>query len=119
MLISMNPLRLYDIVAGYAKEKQKYVLVINMYPWKSLDSVKKEEVKNYYLDFIPVDEHAEIFSNDITFYEFNSEARATDIASEWFPPSTFFDDLDYFVYVQVITPGGAIVFSNKVTPKPA
>lgn len=120
MLVSMNSMRLYDIVAGYAKEKQKYVLKIDVRSWMTIaDPTKKEDVKNYYLDFIPVDEHAEIFSDEFTFYEFNTEAKASDTAYDWFPPRTSFDDLDYFIHAEVYTPGGSISFTNKNTQRPA
>ena len=48
MLVSLNPQRLSDIIAGYAKEKDKYVLYINMSTWLALDATKKATVKTFY-----------------------------------------------------------------------
>lgn len=119
MLVSMNPLRLYEIIAGYAKEKNKSVLYIDMRTFLSLPEEKREVIKQWYLDEqIPQDEHAEIFANDMTFYEFNTETKATDVAMDWFPPSSYFEDQDYFIQVKVITPGGAISYTNKENPRP-
>lgn len=120
MLVSMNPLRLYEVVAGYAKAQQKYILQIDLHSWLSIsDAAKKDAVKQFYLDYIPVDEHVEIFANELTFYEFNTEARAVDTAYEWFPPRTSLEDLDYFIHAQVITPGGSISYTNKDVERPA
>ena len=98
MLVSLNPQRLSDIIAGYAKEKDKYVLYINMSTWLALDATKKATVK--------------------TFYEFGSESQATDKAQDWFPISTSLTDQDYFIECQVITPSGSISYTNKTTSNP-
>lgn len=119
MLVSLNPLRLYEIIAGYAKERDKYVLFIDLKTWLALDSTKKATVKTYYADYIDEDEIGEVFDNDMTFYEFGSEALATEKAQAWFPLNTSLTDQDYFIECQVITPTGSISYTNKTTANPA
>ncbi len=118
MLVSLNPQRLSDIIAGYAKEKDKYVLYINMSTWLALDATKKATVKTFYEDYIDTDELPEIFAEEMTFYEFGSESQATDKAQDWFPISTSLTDQDYFIECQVITPSGSISYTNKTTSNP-
>ena len=51
---------------------------------------KKTEVREFYDDSIPVDEIGEVFDNKYTFYEFSSQAVATEIATDWFPQNDRF-----------------------------
>ena len=44
MLVSMNPERLYELVAYYAKAENKYILVIDNTDWCYLSSEKQQEV---------------------------------------------------------------------------
>ena len=47
MLVSMNPERLYELVAYYAKAEDKYILVIDNTDWCYLSSDKQQEVLNF------------------------------------------------------------------------
>lgn len=113
MLVSMNAMRIYEMVAHYAKTTEKYVLLIDNTNYFTLSDSKKEQVKEFYADVIPVDEIGEVFGSKYTFYEFLGQAVAIDTAVEWFPQSTDLDDQDYFIEVQVITPSGGIPYTSK------
>ncbi len=118
MLVSMNAMRLYELVSHYATCNQKVLVTIDNNKWFGLDNAKKEIVRTFYEDLIPEDEIGEVFGYPYTFYEFPSQALATDIANEWFPRLDNLPDEDYFIEVQVINPGGSIPYTNYVTPKP-
>lgn len=118
MLLSMNAMRLYEIVSHYATSKQMVIVSIDNSRWFNLDDAKKEVVKTFYADLIPEDEIGEVFGNVHTFYEFPSQATATDTANEWFPLLKNLPDEDHFIEVQVINPGGSIPYTNYVTPRP-
>ena len=120
MLISMNPKRIDDIIAGYAEAKNKYILYINNNKWQQLPTDKKATVKEYYKDLIPDDtgEFTEIFDSPETFYEFNTEVKATDTAFDWFPHGTTLTDKDYYIEVYVVAPNGTVPYNNVgITPK--
>tara|TARA_B100000073_G_C23229024_1_gene369310 strand:+ start:61 stop:417 length:357 start_codon:yes stop_codon:yes gene_type:complete len=112
MLVSMNAMRIYEMVAHYAKTKEKFVLLIDNTHYFTLSDTKKTEVREFYDDSIPVDEIGEVFDNKYTFYEFSSQAVATEIATDWFPQTTDLEDQDYFIEVQVITPSGGIPYTS-------
>ena len=112
MLVSMNAMRIYEMVSPYAKTKEKFVLLIDNTHYFTLSDTKKAEVRTYYEDVIPVDEIDEVFNNKYTFYEFLGQAIATETAVEWFPQSTDLEDSDYFIEAQVITPAGGIPYTS-------
>jgi|TARA_B100001741_G_scaffold309289_1_gene306732 hypothetical protein len=115
MLVSMNPERLYELVSYYAKAENKYILVIDNTDWCYLSSEKQQEVLNFYDDdIIDEDEVQEIFSNTLTFYKFDTQTVAIDTARSWFPLLKELEDTDYFVEAYVVTPTGAIPYTNKV-----
>jgi|TARA_B100001250_G_scaffold395398_1_gene400270 hypothetical protein len=118
MLVSMNAQRLYEVVHYFAKNKNKYILVVDISDWMALDDTKKATVKTYYEDFIPVDEIGEVFANRYTFYEFDSQATAVETAGDWFPLSTDLSDMDYFVECYVMNPSGSQPYGNKVPANP-
>ena len=118
MLVSMNAQRLYELIHYFAKEKNKHILVIDTSTWMALGDTKKATVKTYYEDFLPIDEVGEIFSERYTFYEFDNQTAAVDIANEWFPQSTDLEDQDYFIECYVVNPSGAMPYGNKVPAKP-
>ncbi len=113
MLVSMNAMRIYEMVAHYAKTTEKYVLVIDNSKYFSLAADKQALIKTYYEDVIPEDELGEIFGYSHTFYEFTSQAVASDYATDWFPLYKDLDDKDYFIEAQVITPAGGIPYTNN------
>ena len=113
MLVSMNAMRIYEMVAHYAKTNEKYILLIDNTHYFTLSDAKKAEVKAFYDDVIPLDEIGEVFSEKYTFYEFLGQAVATETATEWFPQTTDVEDQDYFIEVQVITPAGGIPYTSK------
>jgi len=110
----MGAKRLYEMVSFYAKENNKYILVIDNTSWCYLDSAKQQTVMEFYDEVIDEDEIGEIFSNQHTFYEFDTQAVAIDKASEWFPLLKDLNDSDFFIESYVITPVGTIPFTNKV-----
>lgn len=118
MLLSMNAMRLYEIVSYYATSNQKAIVSIDNTKWFNLDDAKKEVVRTFYEDLIPEDEIGEVFGYPHTFYEFPSQGTATDVANEWFPLLKNLPDEDHFIEVQVILPGGSIPYTNYVTPRP-
>lgn len=116
MLVSMNPERLYELISYYAKAENKYILVIDNTNWCYLSSEKQQEVLAFYDDdIIDEDEVQEVFSNTLTFYKFDSQSTAVDIARSWFPLKKELEDPDFFVEAYVITPSGAIPYTNKVS----
>tara|TARA_B100000497_G_C7358596_1_gene232835 strand:+ start:127 stop:486 length:360 start_codon:yes stop_codon:yes gene_type:complete len=118
MLVSMNAQRLYELIHYFAKEKNKYILVIDTSIWMTLSDDKKSTVKTYYEDILPVDEIGEIFTERYTFYEFNDQSSAIDTANEWFPLLTQLDDQDYFIECYVVNPSGSMPYGNKTTKNP-
>lgn len=118
MLLSMNAMRLYELVSHYARCNEKHLLCIDTNKWFSLSDEKKAAVRTYYEDLIPEDEIGEVFGNAYTFYEFPSQATAVDVANEWFPLLANLPDADHFIEVQVINPSGSIPYTNYVTPRP-
>jgi len=118
MLISMEPKRLYDIVASHAKSTGKYVLVVNYENIFFHTEEQKASLKEFYSDAIPEEEIDEIFGSQYNFYEFNAQSSAVETATDWFPRTIDLDDMTYFVECYVITPSGGIPHTNKVTARP-
>ena len=79
----------------------------------AISSEKQQEVLNFY-DDIDEDEVQEIFSNTLTFYKFDTQTVAVDTARGWFPLLKELEDTDFFVEAYVVTPAGAIPYTNKV-----
>ena len=48
MLVSMNAMRIYEMVSHYAKTKEKFVLLIDNTHYFTLSDTKKAEVRTYY-----------------------------------------------------------------------
>jgi hypothetical protein len=113
MLVRMDSVRLYELIAEYANLTNKYILFIDTSKYFSLSTEKKQLVKDFYADIIPQDEHLEIFSNKMTFYKFIDQVTAVDHANDWFPSNRDLEDQDYFFECQVITPSGSITYTNR------
>ena len=118
MLLSMNAMRLYEMVSHYAKTTDKFVLCIDNTKWFHLSDAVKATVRTFYDDIIPEDEIGEVFGYPYTFYQFPSQTTAVDVANDWFPFLANLPDADHFIEVQVIAPSGAIPYTNYVTPRP-
>jgi hypothetical protein len=117
MLISMNPMRVYELCALLAKLENKYVVCIDNTKYHYLLSEEdKVDVKNYYLDIISETEYEEIFDNDYTFYEFTTQAYAIEKCAEWFPAKSLVDE-KYWIYVYVVAPDGTVPHDNSFIGK--
>ncbi len=113
MLISLNPMRIYEIVHHYAKTENKCMVCIENEKYFTLSPEKQELVKKFHEDRVPESEIDEIFGEKFTFYAFNTEEYAVDTAYEWFPRLDQLEDPDYWVYVYVVKPDGTIPYENR------
>jgi len=113
MLISMNPMRVYDLCALCAKLENKYVVCVDNTKYHYLlNEQDKKDVKDFYLDIISETEYEEIFDNDYTFYEFATKEYAIEKCVEWFPMKSAVEE-KYWIYVYVIAPDGTIPHDNS------
>lgn len=117
MLISMNPMRVYDLCALCAKLENKYVMCIDNTRYHYLlGEEEKKEVKDYYLDIISETEYEEIFDNNYTFYEFSTQEYALEKCTEWFPTKSLVGE-KYWIPVYVVSPNGTIPHDNSFAGK--
>ena len=113
MIISMNPMRVYDLCARLAKLENKYFVCIDNTKYHYLlNEEDKTAVKDYYLDIISETEYEEIFNNDYTFYQFSTQEYAIEKCADWFPIKSLIDE-KYWIYVYVVTPDGTIPYDNS------
>ena len=113
MLISLNPMRMYELVTHYAQTENKYVVCIDNQNYFSLSTEKQQLIKEFHTDRIPESEIDEIFGEKFTFYAFNTEEVAVENAFEWFPRLDEVEDSDYWVYAYVVRPDGTIPYENR------
>jgi len=117
MLISMNPMRIYELCALCAKSEQKYILCVDNTNYHYfLNTEDKKKVKEYYFDIISETEYEEIFNNNYTFYKLSTKEYATGKCVEWFPPKGFVEE-KCWIHVYVIAPDGTIPHDNSFENK--
>lgn len=118
MLISLNPMRVYELAHYYAQKENKYLLCIDNEKYFLLSAEEQQAIKKYHEERIPESEIDEIFGEKFTFYAFNTEEVAIENAFEWFARLDEFENVDYWVYVYVIRPDGTIPYENRALVKP-
>ena len=130
MLISLNPHRLYDLVARICNNENKFALVIDNRNYQTLTTEQKATVYAYYQDqdpedaevfnwIIPEEEIDEILQNEETIYFFDTEIIAVDNCHDWLPQPQNLPDANHYIPAYVVKPDGTIPYTNGNPNPPA
>ena len=112
MITVIEGLSVFDLASSHCVMNSKCLLYFNNPLWASFSENKKNEILRFYSDYAPEDIIEEMKQGRNCVFEYDIEDVAILNASEWFPPSNYCPDPEYFFRALVFNQQASIVFEN-------
>ena len=119
MLEIYQGLSIFDMLSHYALWHNKTLVYFVNKKFEFLEETKKNEIIEFYKDYLPDDIIEKILANIHQTAIFDTVDSAIFNVSSWFPPIEHLPDSDYYWHTYVVGPDGEFVYENiTVVPKP-
>lgn len=112
MITVIETISIFELINNYCALNGTCILFFENPLWSSFDDEKKNQILEFYSDYIPDDIIETIKQARDCAIEYKIEDVAIMNASEWFPPKSFCPSPEYFFKCLVFNQNSDIVFEN-------